>query len=275
MVKNNFKEYVDFLSRDEMFFSKNNIEDTVNELLEFPRLDSDVYYKEMFSVINNNINHINNKIIMNNLGTTLEYLNEYIDSSHIELSNIDNQVENILMRLDMCIDSNDGSPNPHCKKLESDIDQWKVYKWDVKLKLQNISILKNNIVLIYNAFIFANMNQESLKESNNIKFELEELDKTLKSQQTDFIGLLALFSSLAFIVFGGLGYLNSLGQIIDKLSNERLIFVSILFSFITFNLISLFLYMVEKIIDPNPSKLDKVILIVNGVLIITLLCSLK
>ncbi len=85
---------------------------------------------------------------------------------------------------------------------------------------------------------------------NSIKDEGHKLNKEL-------ISLVAIFTAMAFLVFGGL---NSLSDILElsfkNFSVLNISFVGIIWGLCIFNLIYLFMYLVSKIIDVNVASED-------------------
>lgn len=79
---------------------------------------------------------------------------------------------------------------------------------------------------------------------------LTELDKRIDSTNAQLISLIAIFTALSFIVFGGLESLSGvMGNITKKIMISKLIAVASIWGIFMFNIIALFMFFVVKIIS--------------------------
>lgn len=92
------------------------------------------------------------------------------------------------------------------------------------------------------------------KEREDIETSIKEAGHKLNKE---LISLVAIFTAMAFLVFGGL---NSLSDILElsfkNFSVLNISFVGIIWGLCIFNLIYLFIYLVSKIIDVNVASED-------------------
>ncbi|KMT21613.1 hypothetical protein [Clostridium cylindrosporum] len=105
---------------------------------------------------------------------------------------------------------------------------------------------------------------EKLKLSNEEhKSIIAQSQEKMGKMQGDFISILSIFSAVIIAFFGGLNFIASALNAIDKINSYKLTFVILIIGFIMFNIIYMLLYTISKItgrkitIDKIPDKCSK------------------
>lgn len=137
----------------------------------------------------------------------------------------------------------------HCNLANKQRMAYKTTKEDIETKIRETatSTIKENEELIYS--------------------KIKEYEKNLTSQ---LIGLVAIFTALSFVIFGGISSFGSIFQIIETASLLKILIILDVWFICMFNLFALFIQMIAMITDKH-FKITKYILSINAVLAIILI----
>ena len=137
----------------------------------------------------------------------------------------------------------------HCNLANKQRLAYKTTKEDIETKIRETatSTIKENEELIYS--------------------KIRDYEKSITSQ---LIGLVAIFTALSFVIFGGISSFGSIFQIIETASLLKILIILDVWFICMFNLFALFIQMIAMITDKQ-FKITKYILSINAVLAIILI----
>lgn len=116
----------------------------------------------------------------------------------------------------------------------------------------------DHVNLAHRQFVLYSQKQADVEVLIEKKIE-PELAKSSKELTSQLVGLVAIFTALSFIVFGGISSLESLFFVLSQNDNSVLatIIVAIAWAFCLMNLLFAFMYFVLRIIGKKPDVAEK------------------
>lgn len=129
---------------------------------------------------------------------------------------------------------------------------------DAARKLRTLLKFYDHVNLARTQFTMFSQKQDDIDRS--IKSKLEPaLAKSSKELTSQLIGLVAIFTALSFIIFGGISSLGSIFSVLSQRSESILpaLIVAVAWAFCLLNLLFAFMYFVLRIINKAPDSINR------------------
>jgi hypothetical protein len=186
------------------------------------------------------------KFILNNKGEFSADSIPDIEGTRIKYS----YVLNFIQKLD---DEQRDYLNVNSRKLINYISNLQDEKYETILKLLDYVALELPRATLYSSFekqlVNSQLMQRDFRRQMREKTELlEKYEIKIEKLQTEFIGILSIFSTVVLAFFGGLSILGSSLNNIDKVSKYRISIIVLIIIFGIFNVIFMLLHVVSRVI---------------------------
>lgn len=163
-----------------------------------------------------------------------------------DLDYVYNNIENIHKILQRYDEENETEYERKIFKLEDHI------RLEI-LRVQHLNNTQNNNAAQLRKEIntLSDKSKKYTKEFNNLHNQYKKQRKSIDGLNSEIISIIGIFSAIVITFFGGINFIESVLNSINKVSKYRLVFAILITGFVMFNTIFMLLNFIAKLTDKN------------------------